>query len=337
MAGSLTIPNVLANIAGPANANLSLLDANWNQIRDYVNAREIAQDTFAARPAAGTAGRWFFATDTGVLYAEIGGAWVQVGLGTLAASLGETLTGLGLSNNGGDATNDIDIAVGAASSEDAVIANRNLMSLTSALTKQLDAAWAVGTNAGGRMSAAAIANTTYFVHLIKRLDTGIVDVGFDVSATAPTLPANYTRFRRIGAILREAGAIVAFIQDGDFFQRTVPILQFTETPAATTAITKTALVPIGINVIARFNANLIDSGAAVNSVYFSDLATTDAAPNGSAAPGVQLRTHNTTSIMSAGQIDIRVNTSGQYRYRALGAAGTLTVVDVGWFDRRGRG
>src|SRR3989338_8425959 len=205
MPGSLTIPNVLAGIAGPANVAASLLDANWNQIRDYVNAREIVQDTLANRPAASVAGRVYYAT---------GSAWTQIALGTLAANLAETLTGVTLSNNGADATNDLDVAVGAASSQDAVITDRTLMSLTTAITKQLDAAWAVGTNQGGRMSPAAIANTTYHVHLIKRVDTGVVDVGLDVSATAPTLPTSYTKFRRIGSILPQGGAGGAVSQIG---------------------------------------------------------------------------------------------------------------------------
>src|SRR3990167_1002756 len=112
------------------------------------------------------------------------------------------LTGLGLSN-GTDATNDIDIAVGACLSEDAAIADRVSMSLTSILVKQLDAVWAVGTNAGMRATGLAIANTTYHIFLIKRPDTGVVDVAADTSATGANIAANtdaaYTKVRRIGA------------------------------------------------------------------------------------------------------------------------------------------
>src|SRR5262245_48463260 len=130
----------------------------------------------------------------------------------------DQLTGLALSNNGSDAVNDIDIAVGAAASEDATVANRLLMSLTSGITKQLDAAWAVGTNQGGR-DTGAIADGTWHVFLIERTDTGVVDVLYSLSPTAPTLPTSYTKQRRIGSILREAGSIVAFTQDGDEFLR----------------------------------------------------------------------------------------------------------------------
>ena len=36
-------------------------------------------------------------------------------------------------------------------------------------------------------------DTWYHVWLIKRADTGVVDALFSLSATAPTMPANYTR------------------------------------------------------------------------------------------------------------------------------------------------
>ena len=339
MPGSATVPNVLAAIAGPANANLSLLDANWTALLNYINPRELTQDTFANRPAAGVAGRWYFATDTGVLYADTGTAWVQVALGTLAANLAETLTGLGLTNNAGDATNDIDIAAGAASSEDAVIANRNLMSLTTAITKQLDVAWAVGTNQGGRMSAGAIANTTYFIHLIKRLDTGVVDVGFDVSATAPTLPTNYTRSRRIGAIVRSAGAILAFFQNGDeFYWNTPPALDVNTLNPGAAAVTATLTVPVGIRVKAFLNIACENATTGNLAIYLSSLDNADVAPSQTVSPLGQLAPVVVGSF-AGGPAEVWTNTAAQIRYRlsASGAADRFKLATLGWLDRRGRG
>jgi hypothetical protein len=55
--------------------------------------------------------------------------------------------------------------------------------------------------AAGALDTGAIANSTwYHVWLIERVDTGVVDVLFSLSATAPTMPANYTRKRRIGSM-----------------------------------------------------------------------------------------------------------------------------------------
>jgi hypothetical protein len=55
--------------------------------------------------------------------------------------------GLILSNNVTDATNDIDIAAGVATAYDGTYWRP--FELTSAITKRLDAAWAVGTGNGG--------------------------------------------------------------------------------------------------------------------------------------------------------------------------------------------
>src|SRR3972149_4893415 len=54
------------------------------------------------------------------------------------------LFGMTLSNNSGDATNDIDITAGQCSSSDAAVADRVLLSIA-ALTKRLDATWVTGT------------------------------------------------------------------------------------------------------------------------------------------------------------------------------------------------
>lgn len=343
MAGSLVIPNIIANEPGPT-AQVSKLDTNWTAIQTYVNAREIAFGTFAARPAAGTAGRWYFATDTGTLYADTGAAWTQVALGTLASNLGETLTGLGLANNAVDAVNDLDIAVGACSSGDAVIASRIIMSLTTGLTKQLDVAWAVGNNQGGRMSAAAIADTTYHVFVIERTDTGVVDVGFDVSATAPTLPANYTKSRRIGSIIRAGGTILGFSQDGDNFLLNTPVLDVNAVNPGLAAVTRTlASIPTGVVVQALLDVWLdaTTSGADSFFVYLSALAAADLAPSATLAPLATLKMSGAGNGWTAGgQARVRTNTLAQIRSRcgtASGAADVLRLVTLGWDDRRGRG
>jgi hypothetical protein len=108
------------------------------------------------------------------------------------------LYGLTLSNNGSDAANDIDIAVGSAASD---AASSVMMTLASALTKRLDAGWAVGTNQGG-LDTGAVGNNIYYVWEIQRSDTGVVDALFSLSSTAPTMPANYDRKRVIGSFAR---------------------------------------------------------------------------------------------------------------------------------------
>lgn len=90
----------------------------------------------------------------------------------------DSLYGCRLSNNGTDATNDIDISAGkrrdSTDAEDMVLASE--------LTKQLDASWAVGTNQG-MLDTGTVGNNTYHLFLIKRSDTGVVDVLASLSAT----------------------------------------------------------------------------------------------------------------------------------------------------------
>lgn len=132
------------------------------------------------------------------------------------------IAGLGTANNGTDPANDIDVAVGYA--VDATDADD--LVLLAAITKRLDAAWAVGTNQGGLDTGSKTANTMYAVSLIKRPDTGVVDTLLSASFTAPTMPTNYTLKRLIGAVVTDATPnIVAYTQVGDYFRYTGDVIQ----------------------------------------------------------------------------------------------------------------
>src|SRR6266446_1842274 len=99
MPGSLAVPNIfLGNSPDP----ITTLDDNFAAVADYVNVRELTFGLFATRPAAGTAGRWFYATDTMALYADNGSNWIQV-----AAPLSGLITAAGVLEASG---NDVDYA-----------------------------------------------------------------------------------------------------------------------------------------------------------------------------------------------------------------------------------
>lgn len=133
------------------------------------------------------------------------------------------IDGCTLSNNGSDATNDIDIAAGSCRD------STNSVNITvAAMTgKQLDANWAPGGSAGMRYSGAGIANTIYYIYAVAKAD-GTQDIYADPSATIATVlthlqaetgGANYIYARYIGAIIRESAAIVPFTQKRNIFQR----------------------------------------------------------------------------------------------------------------------
>lgn len=248
------------------------------------------------------------------------------------------LAGYTLSNNVADATNDVDIAVGSARST----ANTDNILLASALTKQLDAVWAVGTNAGGRASGAAIANTTYHVFAIKRPDTGVVDVAFDTSASGANIAANtnsaYTEIRRIGSILRESAAIAAFSQVGDEFLRSGTLALDISTTALASANRTlfTILVPLGVKVIAKLAAQHVGQVGGGGGVLITSPDQADTASSSGPGGVAQLISTNSVSDYDGAEILVRTNTSAQIGARSGIANGTLYSTTLGWIDRRGR-
>lgn len=238
------------------------------------------------------------------------------------------LNGMTLSNNGSDATNDIDFAAGVCrDSTDAF----NIV--CSALTKRLDATFAAGTNQGG-LDTGAVANGTYHCFAIEDTSSeGSGDFLFSLSPTSPTMPGGYDYFRRIGSILRESGAIVAFSQNDDEFLRVLRSSDFTQTNPGTGAQTVTVKVPTGIIVNAIMSMLLVaDAGSTI--ALLTALVETNSVPSSTLlslwAPSA--------GHMASGQFRIRTNTSAQFRTR-LDVSTTNTVlrgITQGWIDTRDR-
>lgn len=251
---------------------------------------------------------------------------------SLPALFPGSLYGLTLSNNGTDATNDIDIAAGVANDG----GDTDVIVLASVLTKRLDAAWSVGSNQGGR-DTGSIADGTYHVWLIKRSDTGVVDVLFSTSATAPTMPANYDLKRRIGSIIRSGGTILAFAQNGDRFDLSVPVNNANTSNPGTSAVTVTTSVPDGIVVEALISFTVYVSNTSGNTDYYgllTSLAQADTAPSSTLCSV----SSNDDDDGSASTVMARImtNTSGQVRYRMSASPSNISLTTHGWIDTRGR-
>jgi hypothetical protein len=244
------------------------------------------------------------------------------------------LSGLTLSNDGTSPNTVLDIAAGVAVDS----TNAALLRLTSAITKTTGA-WAVGTGNGGLDTGSVAANTWYHVWLIQRPDTGVVDVLFSTSASAPTMPTNYTLRRRIGAFKTATGTtnILTFVQDGDYFRWLASILDINVTNPGAAAVTRTLTVPTGVNVYAVFNCIARDTTPTALGIYLSDLAANDEAPSTTAAPLGTFWANN-AGDPSAFMSMIRTNTSAQIRSRvdASSANTILKIATLGWIDRRGR-
>lgn len=280
---------------------------------------------------------------TRILASSNAGSAVNWGAGTktlyvapIAAIIGPVIAPMGhifdlTMSNAADTVNDITVATGEAVDESGEV----LMKLTGALTKQLDANWAVGNNAGGLNTGAKANNTWYEVHLIYRQDTGVVDVMFTTTANRETLPANYTHHRRIGWIRNNATpTILAFTQVGDYFTLTTPINDIAVTKTTTATAAALTVPP---NSIARFRAGA-DGNTSVNAnsaVLFKETVETGANPalgSGVASLGYM----DLATCAAGGHFELRTNGSSQITHDSEVAQGTLDVSTFGWIDRRRR-
>lgn len=272
-------------------------------------------------------------TNVAVAFAGTGAATTRTNLGVLNSGY---LNGLTVSVNVGDPTNDIDIAAGTAAEEG--VANPDLMTLV-AMTKRLDAAWAVGTNQGMRATGVAIADGTYHIFEIKRPDTQVVDIAADTSITGANIAANtnvaYTQKRRIFSITRVAGVIRPFDQNGDIVKYRSGVLAQSSI-ASSGAVLQTMPVPIGLSLGVLAN---IDLG--VNGSSGADYGLGDAASGNVQTSVCSLNNLNAGALRVRHDIGTPYfsNTSGQI-YRSLGigfgTVGTADLYCLGYIDRRGQ-
>jgi hypothetical protein len=247
--------------------------------------------------------------------------------------------GLTLSNNVTDATNDVDVAAGKAVDTTSAV----VMNLPSTTTKRLDANWAPGTGNGGRYSGAALANTSYHGWLVTKANGVDPDIYFAPSAVAATVlgwlqaepgGSAYAHLWRIGAILRESGVIVPFVQNRAEFLRKATVLDVNITNSTTAAVTTTLSVPTGIKVAALMNVAADGDGVGnVGAVYLSSLDANDEAPSATAAPLATAAAFNTSTGDVYAQAAVKTNTSAQIRRRTFTATGSFTrIATLGWVD-----
>lgn len=247
-------------------------------------------------------------------------------------------------SNGTDATNDIDVAVGVCRD------STNTVDITVAAMagKQLDANWAPGAGAGMRDSSQGIGDHTYHIYAVAKAD-GTQDIYAHTSAVVATViaalqaetgGAAYLYARRIASIIRESSSIIAFTQDGDFFQRGSTAADVTASNPGTSAVTRTLSVPTGIRVKACMMFMASNSGTGGNTLgLISDLSLSDEAP-GTALTQISLAKAGSGGVATAAsQVECWTNTSAQVRHRiSFSDASVSTQIRTqGWRDSRGKG
>jgi hypothetical protein len=238
------------------------------------------------------------------------------------------LSGLTMSVNGGNAFC-LDVAPGGATSDD----NTTPMLLAATWTKNLTAVFGAGngTTFGGMDTGSVAANTWYHVWLILNPTGNVADLLFSLSATAPTLPAGYTKKRRIGSIKTNASSqITPFSQYGDQFLlgTTTAWNEYNGAGLATSlSLTGLQFVPSGVKVEAILH--LVCTNASSCNVL---LMSPDSAVTGFGAWTIQVP----PGSFGGGQHHIRTNTSAQFLIGATVAGTALYCTTMGWFDNRGK-
>jgi len=252
--------------------------------------------------------------------------------GTLITSVlsgltGTVLSGGLLSNNGSDATNDIDISAGSFVSDDGTT-----IFTTSALTKQLDAAWASGTNAGMR-DTGAIANDDWHLYAIYNPSTLASDVVATITYGSPTMPSGYTKKCFLGSIIRASSAILGFNQNGNQFsfkvaQNAVSALTINATPGDLTLIVPTGRAVDSL-VRARVTRASVRVSCRIYPKFEPDVVIDLDGPGG--MPSIAMETGAANTYVSWTQTVI-TDTSGVVRYVADAVNVVFSVDTVGWVD-----
>ncbi len=242
------------------------------------------------------------------------------------------IDGLILSNNVGDANNDIDISIGAARDG----GNTADMVLAASITKRLDAGWTVGTNQGGLDTGAEANSTWYHVWLIKRPDTGVVDALFSTSASAPTMPANYTLKRRIGAVYNTSGGTIrAFKSTGDFFLWIAPVEDIggTTISSGTPQNFTLSAVPLGVRCLVFINY-LVQCDTANPALYSYSPEAGDTTPS---SPSAYISDLGAGQNFAFGAVQVLTDTSARIRMNSIGGTDVIVYASsLGYFDQRGK-
>jgi hypothetical protein len=214
----------------------------------------------------------------------------------------------------------------------------SMLSSSKALTKQIDAAWSSGDNAGGLFDGTVSNTTTYHVFLIEKDSDNSIDAGFDTSVTAANIPTGYTNYRRIGSVMtNESANIIPTTQYGNSVVLDVAAEDVDATETST-AVTAALSVPIGVAVIADISLMVKGTGPQTNGyILVTPLDITDTAPTDT-NNSINIATGTAAFLSSTVHMKVKTNTSGQIRYRGGGvdAGFVVRITTKGWTDNRGK-
>lgn len=208
--------------------------------------------------------------------------------------------------------------------------NEVTINLPIAMSKTTDA-WAVG-DAAGSLDTGVAAQGWYHVFLIRNPTLNTTDILISLSPTAPTLPVDFSKFRRIGSMyLNSSVQWRKFYQIGDEFTWTQREIDMNNVATVSTATEVVLSVPTGISVNALGYANLSYSSGSCGTVFTSLL-------EDDLVPGLNNSHLIVTASSVWGQtfVRLRTNTAAKVRHRSMNTGAVLYFQTSGWLDRRGQ-
>lgn len=235
-----------------------------------------------------------------------------------------------ITQNGTDSDHDINIAVGICRDEN----NVEGLTLGSVLVKRIDAAWAVGSAAGGLDTGSVANDTLYAIWLIKRIDTNVVDAIFSTSFSAPTMPTNYTIRRLIASVLTDASAnIIGYEQLGDYFRYTGDTPRDVSDGSITSNTFETGTLSVPPNSVAHMYVRLTNTTSTDTDgfVNIRRLGASESASSLVAFLGTDMGSVTFDEFTTQGFC--AVDGSSQIEYSAVEASGdaTVQVRTIGFF------
>jgi hypothetical protein len=240
-----------------------------------------------------------------------------------------------------DTDTDHDVKVNPGVCADSLAGNDRIIRLGTEMTKQIDASWAEGDDAGGMATGTVTSGEHYNLILIHEDgDPDNADVMFDVSPTGANVPSGWIAARRIGSVFTLAGEanIKDYVQHGDYFKFADPISDVSDTSVVSgTFETATLTVPdisggLLAHISARARGNTCTE-VTINVRY----------PGHQDAGALEAFAHYTDQAGNANRLVanqgfVLADGNAQVEY-AMVTDGTATKIDIatfGWLDPRGR-
>lgn len=305
------ISNVAAGniVATDVQAAINELDTEKTAIADLAStATGDGASLVGVEDSAGN----FTGTDVEAVLAEIQGNVDSVG----AAMPAGHINGLLWSNNATDATNDFDISAGEARSSD----DTTDLTLSTAQTKRMDAAWSSGDNGGALATGATAYAAGVSYHVFVGVISGTTEIIVDSDPDAANAIANdgLGAYRHIFSFLVETGPALPTLTTYQIGRDVYTVNDLTAADIDNTGSVAGALatlaVPTGIQVLATVSWHCDGNGSSVYSRMEETWQT-------SQVPGVANADNRvaTGSHYSNMELTRMTDISGQVRYRQSAA------------------